>query len=269
LCHNELDEFLKLIHVVQSDKLQLGDGHRGMVAEYIEKMKSLQLMENYIWIKELQFSQQEFCVRRRSAEADLKCLYDRYKNLMLQAENVLSSDFVSTVRHYSSSEQISNFFDFILNRFVAEDENEDSEEAGDEDSDSDDEEANVELFISKDTIARLEHISAWFLQREEQYELYDEKNEHCDINRKLRFGEVRNEFLKSCLLAYFKSHSVGNKSRKDNKMSKQQLNINKLVKNSLANSREANANNSGDSASQVTIYYSYCSRDKKRFLINW
>jgi hypothetical protein len=251
LCNDELDEFLKLLNVVQADKYEISNGHRGMMADYIEKLVNFRVMENYVWINDLQWSNQEFCVRRRTNEADLKCLYIRYVNLMAQGESVLCSEFITTIQHYSSSEQMQNFFDFIINKFVADHEN----------SNQDDDvseltfDGYVNLYISKETIEKLRLICVWFLHREEQYELYNEKNEHCDINQKLKFGEIRNDFLKICLVTYFKINTVSSKSAKESKMTKQQLNMNKLVKNSLANSRETSATYSSDASSQVIFCY--------------
>jgi hypothetical protein len=251
LCHGELDEFLKLLNIVQIDKYEISNGHRGMMADYIERMESFRVMENYVWIREMQVSNSEFCVRRWTAEADLKCLYVRYVNLMAQGENILCSEFLTTVQHYSSSEQMQNFFDFIIKKFVAEDENSNQ----DDDASDTTIDAGLNLYMSKDTVDKLKLVCTWFLQREEQYELFNEKNEHCDINQKLKFGEIRNEFLKVCLVTYFKINSVSTKNSKESKMTKQQLNINKLVKNSRANSRETNsATNSSETTSQVILY---------------
>ena len=47
------------------------------------------------------------------------------------------------------------------------------------------------------------------MQREQQYELFDERNEHCDIIQKLQYSQTRNEFLKFCLTAYSKMNSLG------------------------------------------------------------
>ena len=34
-----------------------------------------------------------------------------------------------------------------------------------------------------------------FLQQEKQYELYNDHNEHCDINQKLKYSDIRHEYL--------------------------------------------------------------------------
>jgi hypothetical protein len=33
------------------------------------------------------------------------------------------------------------------------------------------------------------------LQQEKQYELYNDHNEHCDINQKLKYSDIRHEYL--------------------------------------------------------------------------
>ena len=70
-------------------------------------------------------------------------------------------------------------------------------------------EMSYEFFLPKETLTNLEAITSWFLQREQQYELYNEKREHCDINQKLKYSEMRNEFLKLCLKRYSKMNSLG------------------------------------------------------------
>lgn len=39
-----------------------------------------------------------------------------------------------------------------------------------------------------------------FLQQEQQYELYNENHEHCDINQKLKYSEIRNDYLNKLIL---------------------------------------------------------------------
>lgn len=178
----------------------------------------------------------------------------------------MCQDFVTTIKFYCSNDMRANFFDFILNRFSMNEksfEDEDELEADSEDlnyqpelfclSDDDDEgneESEEELFIPKETIKKLEVICSWFLEREEQYELYDEKGEHCDINRKLRFGEMRNEFLNSCMVTYFKANSVSAKSGGSKQLTPQQISINNLVK---ASNKE-NSSLHSETSSQVTSF---------------
>ena len=45
------------------------------------------------------------------------------------------------------------------------------------------------------------------MQQEKQYELYNEQAEHCDINQKLNFSEIRNPYLKLAMETFTASRS--------------------------------------------------------------
>ena len=244
LCLDQLDEFLKLINIIETDKFDIVRGHQGLITVYIQKLDGIRAMEKYVWIKELETSNH---IRKKKAEADLKVHYAQYLLLMRQGETILFQEFLSTVKYFSNSDQMESFFDFLINRFVF----------GENDMVSQDNENNeppppsdlsIDLFIPKETIQKLENICAWFLQREEQYELYNENSEHCDINQKLKFGEVRNEFIKTCMATYFKVNSVtkcGSKKKsssrdKDKDIAKnvQNATLSNLIRISAVNSRE-------------------------------
>ena len=230
ICQDELDEFLKLIYMIEYDKLEIAQGDRGQISDYIKKLETLKFIEKYEWIKDLVYIS---APRRRTNEPDLKLVYLKFNNLLKLGENILYQEFLNIIKHYSSNEQIHNFFEFLINKFISDNE---ITESGIEENNSD----KIDLFISNETIRKMEEICSWFLDREQQYELYDEKNEHCDINQKLRFGEIRNEFLKACLITYFKINSV---DAKESKLNKHHQDINKLVKNSINAVRENQSSN--------------------------
>jgi hypothetical protein len=185
LCEKELQNLLHLLDLINADKLEVSKGHMGQIDEYISKLECIKAMENkYAWIQDLEYSRR---TRIKIAESDLKTSYNKYKILMRMGENILCQEFTSIINHYSTQEQMQNYFDFLLNKF---------------------ENDETLLFISNQTTKKLESICYWFLEREQQSELYDEKNEHCDINKKLKFAEHRNQFLKLCIKTYFKRNSV-------------------------------------------------------------
>jgi len=55
--------------------------------------------------------------------------------------------------------------------------------------------------------SKLEQICWWFLQQEQAYELYNDSGEHCDINQKLNYCELRFDYLKSAIRAHSKALS--------------------------------------------------------------
>ena len=78
-------------------------------------------------------------------------------------------------------------------------------------------EISEDLFMPKATLVNLELITWWFLQREQQYELYDDKGQHCDITHKLQFSQTRNQFIKTCLVTYSRMNSLGFKKESSGK----------------------------------------------------
>lgn len=65
------------------------------------------------------------------------------------------------------------------------------------------------LFFSNEAVFKMSKICAWFLERENESELYDDKNQHCDILEKLKYSKTRFDFLKNSLRIHSKLSSLG------------------------------------------------------------
>ena len=254
LCLDQLDDFLELVNIIETDKFEIANGHRGLIPEYIQKLDRIRAMEEYAWIKEFKTSNN---FRKNKAEADLKDHYARYVSLMRQGEDVLFQQFMSTAEYFSSDEQMKSFFDFLMNRSAS----------GRYDMDGDSEnnepplpsDLSTELFIPKETVQNLENICAWFLEREEQYELYNQNSEHCDINEKLKFGEVRCNFIKTCMSTYFKLNSVSSKNGFKKKNNGNDKDIVENAQNAdLNNLNQISAVNSGENSETSNQVNKFC-----------
>ena len=221
IASKELESFLTIVDTIERDKLEIMQGPRGDLIQYIKNMEHLNQIENYPWIKE---QSSKFANKR------VELCYYKFKTLIRHGENILLDEFLSQIRHFSQNESILIFINFLIMKEDDETKAEtfnDSRVSDENAKDSfsfygsDDQifntnentseviEMSYEFFLPKETLTNLEAITSWFLQREQQYELYNEKREHCDINQKLKYSEMRNEFLKLCLKRYSKMNSLG------------------------------------------------------------
>jgi hypothetical protein len=66
---------------------------------------------------------------------------------------------------------------------------------------------DAKLYLPNETINKLEIICSWFLKKEQNSELYNQNLEHCDVNHKLNYTNIRFEYLKY-LLCYLKTNTV-------------------------------------------------------------
>ena len=148
--------------------------------------------------------------------------------LARHGQNLIANEFHDIVKHYSSEqfESVTQFIEFLLDQ-------PDPDEAGVDIVTSASTNsvykasgrgavpavsaaaavaasanAKMALFIPAETIVKLEMICAWMLRREQQYELYDEAGEHCDIITKLRFGDIRNDYVKTCMITYLRLNTI-------------------------------------------------------------
>lgn len=77
-CSESLDEFVKLLNTIHLDRLEISAGPRGQMDQYIDKLVYIRKLERYEWIKELkQVKNDQYCVRPRKNEADLKMVYKK------------------------------------------------------------------------------------------------------------------------------------------------------------------------------------------------
>jgi len=215
IASKELEAFLNLIDTIEKDKLEIAQGPRGLLSKYITNLEHIKQIDNYPWVKE---QSSKFANKR------VELCYLKFNSLISHSEKILLDEFQNQIKHYSSSEQVLTFIDFLISKEDAIDdtkpEDEPKEEIGSKlnsnrvtSDDTINKNKSIEIsedsFMPKETLINLEIITWWFLQREQQYELYDEKLQHCDINQKLQFCQTRNEFLKTCLITYSKMNSLG------------------------------------------------------------
>jgi hypothetical protein len=199
LTEKELEVLLERIDTIEKDKLKINSGPLGTFTEYIQKLETLRSIENYDWLREKHF----------------QIYFVKYTTLMRHGENILVSEFTNVIKHYSSNELMKNFIEFVVNEIYGLYEKSESNQLC----------SKSTLFIPLETLNKLEQICCWFLKREQQYELYDDQNQHCDINQKLKFVDTRLEFIKLTLNQYFKLNTLAFKNEANKSL---KSNINKL-----------------------------------------
>jgi hypothetical protein len=221
MASKELESFLTIVDIIERDKLEIMQGPKGNLIQYIKNMEHANQIENYSWIKE---QSSKFANKR------VELCYFKFKTLIRHGENILLDEFQNQIRHFSQNENILIFINFLIMKDEDEQKAETLNDARVSDENTKDSvsfygsgdqifnmnentseviEMSYEFFMPKETLTNLEAIISWFLQREQQYELYNEKREHCDINQKLKYSEMRSEFLKLCLKRYSKMNSLG------------------------------------------------------------
>lgn len=231
----EIENFLSLVDTIERDRLGIMQGPKGDLYQFIKHIEYINQIEKYPWIKE---HSSKFTNKR------VEYCYVKFKTLTRHSEKILVDEFENQIRLYSSPENVIAFIIYLINKEDEELTTEKLVEVKNDDKrnshyvvDSDETFYNTEskpesieisddLFIPNETLTNLEAITAWFLQLEQQYELYNEKMEHCDINQKLKYGQTRNDFLKLCLKRYSKMNSLGFKKDSGDKV---KLLMNKLL----------------------------------------
>ena len=190
IASQELDTFLTIVDTIEKDKFEIMQGPRGLLSQYIKNLEYIKQIENYTWIKE---QSTKFANKR------VEVCYAKFNSLIRHSEKILLDEFQNLIKHYSNSEQALTFIDFLISKEdpIDDPRNEEvpREETGLKNNTNRvncDEQTNkqklIEIsedsFMPKETLTNLEIITWWFLQREQQYELYDEHLQHCDINQK-------------------------------------------------------------------------------------
>ena len=247
---NELDVFLKLIDVIDNDKLNIMQGHRGLLKEYIQNLEYINtIIEKYEWLKDLIYVSPasstagssslvtNVLMKKSHKISNFQAYYNKYVVLVRHGESLLSQEFYDVLQHYSNFENMRNFIDFLISK---------KDEIDGELSNED-----YALFIPKETIIKLEQICWWFLRREQQYELYDDKNQHCDIIKKLKYNEKRNGYLKICLITYSKMNSLDFKKDPHDKLKK----INKLYHAAISDSHNKSKDDSGMNEAKLKEFF--------------
>ncbi|CAF0823841.1 unnamed protein product [Brachionus calyciflorus] len=202
----ELDAFINLCNSIESDKMNIQQGPKGSVTEYIVKLEYLKTVDKYLWYKDLKFPRKK---SKRNEENIQKSL-DKHETLLQTGENYICFEFQNILKHNCNPEQMKYYIEFLIEKFSIKKDDVNS------------------LFIPVSTVKKLELICSWFLKREIMYELYDESNQHCDINQKLKFDLIRFKFLTSTIQAYFKFSSLGLVKDSDGKF---KFNIHKIINN--------------------------------------
>ena len=205
IASRELDIFLNIVEIIEKDKLEIMQGPRGLLSQFIKNLEFIKQIENYTWIKE---QSSKFANKR------VELCYIKFNSLVRHSEKILLDEFQNLIKHYSNSEQALTFIDFLISKEEGIDEQRTEEILKEETGlktntnrvNSDEAanknkliEINDDSFLPKETLMNLEIITWWFLQREQQYELYDEKLQHCDINQKYVVKKVKFMHLGYCM----------------------------------------------------------------------
>lgn len=204
----KMEKLLQVVDIVTSDRLKIltsSNELKNSSLDFINKLELLKEMENYSWISTLDMDRVRIVAKR---ERNLETCYNHYKQLMFHGESMLAEKFLFILRYYSNDSQMYSFFDFLLNEFQNSAEPAATSRSSKSNSDSS-VDAKQFLYISNEDLNEMEKISTWFLERERQYELYDDQNQHCDIHGKLKYTKVRFDYVKECLIIYFKMSSLG------------------------------------------------------------
>lgn len=119
-----------------------------------------------------------------------------------------------TLDFYSSDGRMLSYFEFIMNNFNEDDQIECTKVLLKEIDTPQTVKSSLDkhfLFISNESAFKMAKICSWFLERENDSELYDDNHEHIDIHGKLSFAKMRFEFLRNALLIHAKMASLGYK----------------------------------------------------------
>lgn len=198
---NELEAFLALCDSIENDKLKIGVGPKGNIAEYIKKLEYLLSIEKYSWYSQLKIGQS------KKNEPNIQVSFAKHQELIRKGENYIFFEFQNILKHNCNREQIKYFTQFLLEKFC--------------------QSSNTnETFIPSSTVQKLELICSWFLHREQMYELYDDTNQHCDINQKLKYESIRFKFAADLIRSYIQVSSIGLIKEKDGKL---RFSIRKIV----------------------------------------
>ena len=180
---NELEAFLALCDSIENDKLKISAGPKGNIAQYIKKLEYLKSVQKYSWFNQLKIS------NSKKNEPNIQVSFAKHEGLVRKGENFIFFEFQNILKHNCNREQIKYFIEFLLEKFCQNN--------------------TDETFIPSSTIEKLQLICSWFLQRELMYELYDDKNQHCDINQKLNYESIRFKFVVDLIRSYVKVSFVG------------------------------------------------------------
>lgn len=178
-----LESFINLAETINKDELNIKQGPHGSIKQYIEQLQSLKEIENFVDTDNTQ-----------TDESFISLTLISLNLLFCQADFHLAKEFEFILKNYSGIESIEHFIDYLLNSFNHFEDKEFISQVLDSDDFN-----KMNLFIPNETVAKLEKVCSWLLSREQQYELYNDTNQHCDINEKLNFSQIRNEFLESLI----------------------------------------------------------------------
>jgi hypothetical protein len=158
----KIQDLIDLVEAINKDKFNIKLGDLSSIDEYISNLNHLKTFENLIQTKNEGF-----------------LIYSTLKNLnslIRKADYYLADEFHFIINDFSRDSD--TFIEYLLNSFHYNDDIED-----------------LNLFIPESIIQKLSLICDWFIKRDNQNELFNNKGEHCDLNEILKFSELRNNYI--------------------------------------------------------------------------
>lgn len=178
-----LNELYSLFQTLDRDELIVQQGPQGSLDGYITHLESLKVFYKYSGTDNYLF------------QSRLRKL----NKILIEGERILLDEFKNIIKHYSSQETMTSFINYLINL----------NNSNDQTIDLLDNNAQIKtlLFIPRETLKKLETICTWFSKKENNSELFNEKQQHCDIIEKLSYCGIRYEFIKLIIKYYLKLNS--------------------------------------------------------------
>ena len=187
-----LDNLSKFFDTIDEDQKYIQNGPQGSLEEYIKRLENLKSFHKYNLSDNKSYATSSYLFTARMRQL---------KVLLIEGERILMDEFKNIIKHYSSQETIISFINYLINvtDFHSVNLNQNDQQ-------------NFLLFIPKETLQKLQVICTWFLIKEQNGEFYDERNEYWDIIEKLKYIDVRFEFIKLIIKYYLRLSSQAESS---------------------------------------------------------
>jgi hypothetical protein len=167
-----LEDLHKFVQTLDDDEKYIQHGPQGSLEEYIKRLENLKSFHKY----------------HQTDNHLFKSRMQKLNVLLVEGERILMDEFKNVIKHYSSQETVTSFITYLADKDDFNSVNLNKNE-----------QSNFLLYLPKETLHKLQTICTWFLIKEQDSELYNEKNQHCDIIEKLKYIDVRFEFIKSVI----------------------------------------------------------------------
>ena len=177
-----LDNLSKFFDTIDEDQKYIQKGPQGSLEEYIKRLENLKSFHKYNLTDNKIYSTNLFAKRM-----------SQLKLLLIDGERILMDEFKNIIKHYSSQETIISYINYLINAVDFQSVNLNQND-----------QPNFILFMPKETLQKLQVICAWFLIKEQNGEFYDDRTEYWDIIEKLKYVDVRFEFIKLIIKYYLK-----------------------------------------------------------------